>query len=249
MLFSEVIILSNKFRVNDVAKRYGISKRTIKYYEEIGIMDCHREEGSNYRIYNTDSLNQLEKILVLRKLNFTLHEISEILDLDSIHAKGIFQEKLEEIQNEINRMTSLQRIIKSFLDMSNSLGIDNINIYQLLSEQVYIHSKVEREINMDNSRVEKIKIEIGKSLIIHADTIIADVKRLKEKFKEELQIEIPLIRIVDNESITESGYRILLKGNIKIERSFTEDSIKENLLVLGKDLEDIVTNNIKELVG
>ena len=241
--------MSNKFRVNDVAKRYGISKRTIKYYEEIGIMDCHREEGSNYRIYDTESLNQLEKILVLRKLNFTLHEISEILDLDSMHSKSIFQEKLEEIQDEINRMTSLQRIIKSFLEMSNRLGIENINIYQLLSEQVYIHRKVEREINMDNSRGEKIKIEIGKSLIIHADSIITNVKQLRKKLEEKLQIEIPLIRIVDVESITESGYRILLNSDIKIERSFTEDSIKENLLILDKDLEDIVTNNIKELVG
>ena len=241
--------MSGKFRVSDVAKKYGISKRTVKYYEEIGILDSHREEGSNYRIYDNDSLNKLEKILVLRKLDFTMQQINEVLNLDGMHAKKIFQRKLEEIQNEISRANSLQRIIKSFLEVSDNLGMDNVSIYKLLGEQIYIHSEIERRINMENNREEKIKIEIGKSLVLHAEAIISAVKELKANLKGKSQLEIPMIRIIDSEEIEASEYRILLKSEVKIERSFKVDYLRDSLNLLEKDVEDILLSNLSELVG
>ena len=126
--------LNNKLRVSDVAIKFGVSKRTIKYYEEIGILESYREEGSNYRVYDRYSLDRLEKILILRRLNFTLNDVCQILDSNKIRAHEIFQDRLESIGDEINALTSLQSIVKSFLDRSNSTGIDNVNIYQLLSE-------------------------------------------------------------------------------------------------------------------
>jgi len=241
--------LNNKLRVSDVAIKFGISKRTIKYYEEIGILKSYREEGSNYRVYDRYSIDRLEKILILRRLNFTINDVCQILDSNNKRAQEIFQDKLESIRDEINALTSLQSIVKSFLDMSNSVGIDNVNIYQLLSEQIYIHKKVERVINMKKSEGDILKIEIGKLLIPYASSIIDSIKALRNKLNERLNLEIPLVRLTDGELISDSGYRILFKNNVIIDQQLGVESISEKLLHLIQDLEESIISNISELVG
>lgn len=228
--------------------KYGISKRTIKYYEEIGILKSYREEGSNYRIYDSYSLDRLEKILILRRLNFSINDICQILTSDNKRAQEIFQNKLESIMDQINALTSLQSIVKAFLDMSNNVGIDNVNIYQLLSEQIYIHKKVERVINMSKYEGEILKVEIGKSLIPYANTFIDGIKALRSTLNESLKLEIPLIRLTDNDLIGNSDYRIIFKNNVVIDKSLEENSISEEIPGLIKDLEKVITCNVKDLV-
>ena len=241
--------LDDKLRVSDVAEKFGISKRTIKYYEEIGILKSCREEESNYRVYDQPSLDRLEKILILRRLNFTINDVCQILDSNNKSAQKIFQDKLESISDEINALTSLQSIVKSFLDMSNSIGIDNVNIYQLLSEQIYIHKKVERVINMSKYEGDILKVEIGELLIPCATSIIDSIKELRNKLHEKLNIEIPLVRLTDNELLSGSGYRVLFKNNVIIDQKQNEESISVEILDLMKDLEEVILYNIKELVG
>lgn len=241
--------MDNMLRVNDVAMKFGISKRTIKYYEEIGILKSYREEGSNYRIYDQASLDRLEKILILRRLNFTINDICQILASDNKRAQEIFQDKLESIRDEINALTSLQSIVKSFLDMSNSVGIDNVNIYQLLSEQIYIHKKVERVINMSKYEGDILKVEIGILLIPYVSSIIDSIKSLRSKLNEELKVEIPLVRLADNVLISDSGYRILFKNNVIVDKKLDEKSISKEILDLANDLKDVIRYNVKELVG
>lgn len=241
--------MDNKLRVNDVAIKFGISKRTIKYYEEIGILKSYREEGSNYRVYDQSSLDRLEKILILRRLNFTINDICQILASDNKRAQEIFQDKLESIRDEINALTALQSIVKSFLDMSNIVGIDNVNIYQLLSEQIYIHKKVERVIKMSKYEGDILKVEIGVSLIPYVSSIIDSIKSLRSKLNEELKVEIPLVRLADNVSISDSGYRILFKSNVIIDKKLDEKSISEEIFALVKDLEAVIIHNVKEIAG
>lgn len=240
--------MKGKLRVSDVAAKYNISKRTIKYYEEIGILKSFREEGSNYRIYDDYSLDRLEKILILRRLDFSINDICQILNSDNRHAKKIFQDKLETIMDEISALTSLQNIVKSFLNMSSNVGIDNVNIYQLLSEQIYIHKKVERVIDMSKYEGDILKVEIGKSIIPHANLIIDEIKSLRASLKEKLKVNIPLIRLADNELISNSDYRVLFKNRVVVNKKLDEENILNNIKSLMSDLEEVITNNVKELV-
>jgi DNA-binding transcriptional MerR regulator len=240
--------MKGKLRVSDVAAKYNISKRTIKYYEEIGILKSFREEGSNYRIYDDYSLDRLEKILILRRLDFSINDICQILNSDNRHTKKIFQDKLETIMDEISALTSLQNIVKSFLNMSSNVGIDNVNIYQILSEQVYIHKKIERVIDMSKYEGDIIRIEIGKSIIPHANLIINEIKSLRVNLKENLKVDIPLIRLTDNELIGDSEYRVLFKNNVVIDKKFDEKSIQYDITSLISELEEVITNNVNELI-
>jgi MerR family transcriptional regulator, repressor of the yfmOP operon len=64
--------------VRDAAGRLGVTPRTLKYYEERGLVTPDRSEG-RYRLYDEKDLERFGRILRLRALGFSLHGIIEML--------------------------------------------------------------------------------------------------------------------------------------------------------------------------
>lgn len=64
--------------VRDAAERLNVTPRTLKYYEERGLVQPSRSEG-RYRLYDENDLEQFSRILRLRALGFSLHGITEML--------------------------------------------------------------------------------------------------------------------------------------------------------------------------
>lgn len=67
------------YRIEQVAARTGLTKRTLRYYEEIGLLPPPTRTEGNYRLYSEADIVQLERIKRLRDLlGFSLAEIREI---------------------------------------------------------------------------------------------------------------------------------------------------------------------------
>jgi MerR family transcriptional regulator, repressor of the yfmOP operon len=64
--------------VRDAAARLGVTPRTLKYYEERGLVTPSRSEG-RYRLYDEADLERFARILRLRAIGFSLHGITEML--------------------------------------------------------------------------------------------------------------------------------------------------------------------------
>ena len=64
--------------VRDAAARLQVTPRTLKYYEERGLVTPSRSEG-RYRLYDDDDIERFARILRLRSLGFSLHGITEML--------------------------------------------------------------------------------------------------------------------------------------------------------------------------
>ncbi|MEA3093867.1 MAG: MerR family transcriptional regulator, repressor of the yfmOP operon [Caballeronia sp.] len=69
---------SELLTVRDAAERLGVTPRTLKYYEERGLVAPSRSEG-RYRLYDENDLERFGRILRLRSLGFSLHGIVEML--------------------------------------------------------------------------------------------------------------------------------------------------------------------------
>lgn len=57
----------------------GVTKRTLHYYDEIGLLKVQKNEN-NYRVYNQNDLVRLQKILLLKNLDMSIKEIYEVID-------------------------------------------------------------------------------------------------------------------------------------------------------------------------
>lgn len=113
--------------ISQVSKEYGISTRTLRYYEKIGLIKSSRKEDYAYRTYDEEAVKRLNKIIILRKLRIPLKQIALILDDSNLsNMLEIFKENINELNNEIDAMTSIRDVLNIFID---KLYIENVNSY------------------------------------------------------------------------------------------------------------------------
>lgn len=83
--------MENKYyRIEDVAIKTGLTKRAIRYYEDIELIKPVRAESS-YRLYTEEDIEKISRIKELRdSLGFSLNEVKAIFDLE-LDLKNIFK--------------------------------------------------------------------------------------------------------------------------------------------------------------
>ena len=69
-----------EYTVKALSKIAGISPRTLRYYDQIGLLSPGRKEFSDYRLYGKKEVDRLQQILFYRELGVELADIKEILD-------------------------------------------------------------------------------------------------------------------------------------------------------------------------
>ena len=67
-------------KVNEVSQLAGVSKRTLQFYDDEGLLPAERSEG-NYRLYDDAALERLWQILVYREMELDLKEIKYLMTL------------------------------------------------------------------------------------------------------------------------------------------------------------------------
>jgi len=78
-----------EYTINKLAKLAGVSTRTLRYYDELGLLSPARVSSNGYRIYGQKEIDRLQQILFYRELGVSLEEIRNILaskDFDGLSA-------------------------------------------------------------------------------------------------------------------------------------------------------------------
>jgi MerR family copper efflux transcriptional regulator len=65
--------------IHDLAQASGVSAKTIRYYESIGLLPAPPRADNNYRQYGADAVERLRFIVSARSLDFSLTDIAEFL--------------------------------------------------------------------------------------------------------------------------------------------------------------------------
>lgn len=68
-----------EYTVKKLAALADVSTRTLRYYDEIGILKPARINSSGYRIYGQNEVDRLQQILFYRELEVSLEDIKEII--------------------------------------------------------------------------------------------------------------------------------------------------------------------------
>jgi DNA-binding transcriptional MerR regulator len=118
--------------VNEVSKLSGISRRTLQYYDEIGLLPPSAVKESGYRQYDDESLRHLWSILFYKELGISLDDIKLLLEnpkemeIEILRQhKQILLEKQSQLQNMI---LSVDRILNDEFDISMLRDFDKNRI-------------------------------------------------------------------------------------------------------------------------
>lgn len=81
-----------EYTVQGLAKLAGVSTRTLRYYDEVGILKPARINSSGYRIYGRDEVDRLQQILFFRELGVGLDDIKAIITTPSFDGVSALKE-------------------------------------------------------------------------------------------------------------------------------------------------------------
>ncbi|MBU5354015.1 MerR family transcriptional regulator [Paenibacillus silvae] len=93
------------FKISMFAKLSKLSLKTLRYYDQIGILKPRKvDHDTGYRYYAADQLLELNRILIYKELGFTLPQIAQLLQEDISHEQiqGMLRLKRSEIQHMID---------------------------------------------------------------------------------------------------------------------------------------------------
>jgi len=123
-------------RINEVVETYNLSSRTLRYYEEKGLIWSHHPDNKAQRYYDATALERLRQIVVLRKLQIPLKDMAAIFESESTSALiQAFVNKLESLEVEITALSELRRLVDDFLSKMLKSGIKKISAIPLLYEE------------------------------------------------------------------------------------------------------------------
>jgi DNA-binding transcriptional MerR regulator len=117
-------------RIGDFSSLTRLSVKTLRYYDETGLLRPVRvDPATGYRYYSASQLPRLYRLLALRDLGFALDQIGHILDggVSAEQLRGMLKlrqaEQSEQVQQEAERLTRLQSMLR-LIEKENSMGND-----------------------------------------------------------------------------------------------------------------------------
>ncbi|NLY77386.1 MAG: MerR family transcriptional regulator [Tissierellia bacterium] len=115
-----------EYTVKQLAEIAGVTPRTLRYYDEIGILKPANTNSSGYRIYGPKEVDRLQQILLYRELGVNLNIIKEILDspeFDEIEALKEHRNKLVEKREQLNQL--IENVDKTLLSKERCIKMDD----------------------------------------------------------------------------------------------------------------------------
>lgn len=195
--------MKNYYKISEISRLYGIGPDSLRYYERIGILKPKRDTNQ-YRLYSLKDIYKLNIIRDLRNLNFSMSQIKDYLDhqtidntLDILHKEQEFlkiqlrelKEKEAVITERINGLSSSKKI------EANRIKIKSLPRRLCVQETAYITQNEEMDL-----LIKKLLSKHEQKIHIFGNQIIGGVLS-----KEDLMNGIPNVYqsvffILDNES-------------------------------------------------
>lgn len=127
-------------KIKQVAETLKVSQKTIRYYEECGLIAPTKERkmGRDFRDYDEEVIERLRTVVVLRKFRFCLEDIRTILENPDSIAE-ICRHHCDEMVKEIGVMTDM-------CDLLNRISYTDIHCAEQLSQEI---EKRRREMILD----------------------------------------------------------------------------------------------------
>ncbi len=112
----------NGYLIGEVSKESGVPKKTVRYYEEIGLLSPPVRTEGNYRLYSRETVEKLKFIKKAKALGLTLKEIKGIIRCSRAGlepccklVRELFTKKIRLLEANIKEMQRMRKELKTLL--------------------------------------------------------------------------------------------------------------------------------------
>ncbi|NVY96390.1 MerR family transcriptional regulator [Lactobacillus sp. DCY120] len=134
--------------VKDVSELMGISVRTLRYYDQIGLLLPSKYTAAGYRLYDAAALRRLQQILLWRELDFSLTEIKAILaQPDKVQNQALTQQidRLRCRRDRLNNLLNFARVMQTLGGQEMTFDQEKIKTQAAQARQAWEQTKIYQE--------------------------------------------------------------------------------------------------------
>jgi DNA-binding transcriptional MerR regulator len=132
------------YKIEQVSNLTGLTKRAIRYYEDLNLIRPRRAESA-YRLYTEEDVEKIKRIVSLKKsLAFSLAEIKQALELDQ-EVENILSEETASLATINSYMEMIRRQIKLIEEKVSQLLATRKKFEDLLMRLSSLEGKVRKE--------------------------------------------------------------------------------------------------------
>lgn len=113
---------NNRLFIGDLSKRTGVPVKTIRYYEDLGLLDKPKRTGSDYRVYTQKDVDKLLFIKKAKELGLKLSEIKTIINRADkglapccCLVRELFTKKIREYEDKIVELNATKKRLEEKL--------------------------------------------------------------------------------------------------------------------------------------
>jgi Cu(I)-responsive transcriptional regulator len=123
--------------ISQAAQACGLPSKTIRYYEEIGLVVPKRQEVNDYRVYSLDDIAQLRFLQRARAVGFSLDECRELLALYAnprrrcAQVKALVNERISQVDQQL---IALHAIRDTLVGMASECAGDNTSDCAIINQ-------------------------------------------------------------------------------------------------------------------
>jgi DNA-binding transcriptional MerR regulator len=113
---------SEALKVGELAKRTGLTIRTLHHYDEIGLVKPSSHTESGHRLYTAGDLARLQQVLSLRQIGFSLDQIRDCLDKPDFSPVELIRVHVARLQEQIKSQRELCRRLETLATYIQTAG-------------------------------------------------------------------------------------------------------------------------------
>ena len=174
------------WKVGELARRTGLSVRTLHYYDEIGLLSPSRRTDSGHRLYTAGDLVRLQRIKSLQHLGFSLREVRECLDRPDFPLQRVVQLHLCQLKERIEMQRRLCDLLERVAArLGSGEEVSSGEFVGTVMEVIKMSESVEKYYTAEQLEyLEGRRREIGEEGIRQAD---AEWSELVERVRAEME--------------------------------------------------------------
>lgn len=130
-------------QINEVANTLQISKRTIRYYEQRGLLSVKVNELNGYRQYSEEQLELLREIIYFRSLQITIKDIEKLINASQFELRQFLINHLHVLRSQRDKLNDVITQVEQIVQFTKGDAKMTINEFKL-QKQKWIRENEER---------------------------------------------------------------------------------------------------------
>lgn len=140
---------ADEWRIGQLADATGITVRALHHYDHTGLLSPSRQSSSGHRVYGSDDVARLYRILALRQLGFGLAEIKAFLDEAQWDLREMVVRHAQKHDAAITAATKLSHTLRNILGrIDDSDPVDPEQFFIVIEEMTMMESPIKTTISM-----------------------------------------------------------------------------------------------------